>query len=86
MGIRWSYIVEYLDRNCQVLQRERFLFPNDAKTRAEQLLQAGFYGVRCKQRRVRAGGPATDTRPGIYRHGSAIAGMDFLLKTGQMRR
>jgi len=80
MAINWAYIVEYMDRNCRLLQRERFLFPADARERREQLLRAGFWGVRLRQQRVRAGGPPTNSAPGIYLDGRPIAGQEFTIK------
>jgi hypothetical protein len=86
MGIRWCYVVEYEDKACGLVQRERFLFPADAKERREQLMRAGFWGVRYRQQRVHAAGPPTSSNPGIYRHGRAVAGQDFIIKRGTHTR
>ena len=57
----WCYVVECVDR-LGVYTRERFIFPMDARERAEQRRRAGFYAVRVYQRLVRAhGAPATTT-------------------------
>lgn len=86
MSIRWCYVVEYCDRACSILQRERFLFPADAKVRREQLRAAGFFQVEMRQQRVHATGPPTTSNPGIYCDGRAIAGQDYVIKRGQFRR
>lgn len=79
MSIRWCYIVEYEDRKCGLVQRERFLFPADARERREQLRRAGFYRVTFRQQRVRADSPPTSSAPGIFRHGRPIAGQEWKL-------
>lgn len=79
------YIVEYLDRESGVRTRERYLFPNDAAIRLEQVRSAGFYSAALTRRRIHATGPATDTAPGIFKNGTAIAGQEFKLTKDNRR-
>jgi hypothetical protein len=63
---RWCYVVEVRDSRSGILTRERFLFPADARERAERRRQEGFYRVEIREERVNAHGPPPRTQPGRF--------------------